>query len=115
MHWPVAFLYGNGNLFPTDPETGLIQVTDIPIADTWAAMEALVAKGKAKSIGISNFTKEKTQELLKTAKIKPVINQIEAHPYLQQVGLLEYCTKEVSLPLKQSTFGAMMLTLDRIF
>jgi L-glyceraldehyde reductase len=96
MHWPVAFLHGNGNLFPTDPETGLIQVTDVPVADTWAAMEALVAKGKARSIGISNFTKEKTEALLKTAKIKPVVNQIEAHPYLQQVELLNYSKKEAS-------------------
>jgi diketogulonate reductase-like aldo/keto reductase len=44
----------------------LIDVIDVPIKDTWAAMEALVAKGKVRSIGVSNFTREKIEELLKT-------------------------------------------------
>lgn len=39
---------------------------DVPTKDTWAAMEALVAKGKVRSIGVSNFTREKIEELLKT-------------------------------------------------
>lgn len=39
---------------------------DVPIKDTWEALEALVAKGKVRSIGVSNFTREKIEELLKT-------------------------------------------------
>lgn len=39
---------------------------DVPIKDTWAAMEKLVEKGKVRSIGVSNFTREKIEELLKT-------------------------------------------------
>lgn len=65
MHWPVAFPKSS-KPFPTDPETGLIQVADIPVADTWAAMEKMVEKGKVRSIGISNFTQARIEALLKT-------------------------------------------------
>lgn len=61
------------------------------IAQCWEGMEDLVAKGLVKAIGISNFTILKTDNLLKTAKTVPAINQVESHPYLQQPKLLEYC------------------------
>ena len=48
-------------------------------------------KGLARSIGISNFTITKTENLLKTAKIVPAVNQVECHPYLQQPKLKKYC------------------------
>ncbi|KAJ5161774.1 aldehyde reductase [Penicillium capsulatum] len=44
-------------------------------------------------LGISNFTKEETEEILHFAEIKPAVNQIEAHPYLQQPDLLEWSQK----------------------
>lgn len=53
-------------------------------------MEAVQAAGLAKSIGVSNFLPEHLSAILKTAKVKPVCNQIEFHPYLQQEGLLEF-------------------------
>jgi L-glyceraldehyde reductase len=49
-----------------DPVTEQISVIDVPIADTWKAMEALVAKGKVRSIGVSNFTQKKIETLLET-------------------------------------------------
>ena len=48
-------------------------------------------KGLVKAIGISNFTITKTENLLKTAKIVPAVNQVECHPYFQQAKLKEYC------------------------
>ena len=48
-------------------------------------------KGLVKAIGISNYTITKTENLLKTAKIVPAVNQVECHPYLQQQRLKEYC------------------------
>jgi L-glyceraldehyde reductase len=68
---------------------------DIPIGDTWAAMEKLVRAGKIRSIGVSNFTIEKMEELLKTAEIPPAVNQIEAHPYLLQPKLFQYLKENV--------------------
>ncbi|KAI0402177.1 aldehyde reductase 1 [Xylaria palmicola] len=92
VHWPVAFRKGSGpkDLWPINPETGAIHVVDVPDAETWKAMEALVKKGKVRSIGVSNFTRARIEKLLETAEIKPAVNQIEAHPYLQQPDLLSW-------------------------
>jgi len=49
----------------------------------WADMEAILASGRAKSIGVSNFMIPHLTTILETAKVKPSVNQIEYHPYLQ--------------------------------
>ncbi|KAE8137753.1 Aldo/keto reductase [Aspergillus pseudotamarii] len=90
IHWPVAFRHSNETIQPVDAKTGLIDVIDVPIKDTWAAMERLVEQGKIRTIGVSNFTQAKIEELFKTARIRPAVNQIEAHPYLQQRELLQW-------------------------
>ncbi|KAH8178058.1 aldo/keto reductase family protein [Sarocladium implicatum] len=59
----------------------------------WAEMEAIKESGKAKSIGVSNFLQEHLETILKTAKIKPALNQIEYHPYLQHGELIEFHRK----------------------
>jgi diketogulonate reductase-like aldo/keto reductase len=56
----------------------------------WADMEAIKESGKAKSIGVSNFLQDHLETILKTAKIKPAINQIEYHPYLQHGELIPF-------------------------
>ena len=60
-------------------------------ADTWKAMEDLQEMGKIKRIGISNFLEGHINELLKTAKIMPAVNQIEVHPFYQQNSLTKFC------------------------
>ncbi|EFW99308.1 aldehyde reductase 1 [Grosmannia clavigera kw1407] len=92
VHWPVAFEpAGEAVRFPVDPKTEQIAVIDVPMADTWRAMEAAVRKGKVRTIGVSNFTRQHIEDLWQTATIRPAVNQIEAHPYLQQPDLLEWC------------------------
>ena len=54
------------------------------IRETWETMEEYVRKGLIKSIGFSNFNPHHIEALLKYAKIKPVVNQIEIHPYHTQ-------------------------------
>lgn len=49
-------------------------------ADTWRAMEDLYKAGKIRAIGVSNFMPHHIDELLKTATVKPAIDQIEVHP-----------------------------------
>lgn len=67
IHWPVSFKKPGNHTerFPIDPSDGGVHVIDVPIKETWQALEALVKKGKIRSIGVSNFTKEKTEEILK--------------------------------------------------
>jgi len=58
---------------------------------TWLAAEEILAEGKAKSIGVSNYTIKHLQELEQYAKVMPVINQVELHVFLQQPELIAYC------------------------
>jgi methylglyoxal/glyoxal reductase len=58
---------------------------------SWRALEALRAAGKARSIGVSNFTIRHLTELLADTKTVPAVNQVEFHPYLYQRELLDFC------------------------
>ncbi|MBE1537297.1 diketogulonate reductase-like aldo/keto reductase [Actinomadura algeriensis] len=55
--------------------------------ETWRALEELRRDGRARSIGVSNFTVETLRHVLDETDVVPVLNQIELHPYLQQAGL----------------------------
>jgi diketogulonate reductase-like aldo/keto reductase len=57
-------------------------------------MESLVKQGLVKSIGVANFTAPMITDLLSYAKIKPVMNQVEIHPYNAQPELVDYCFKK---------------------
>lgn len=59
--------------------------------EAWKALEYLYKEGRVKSIGVSNFQVHHLQDLLGDAEIKPVINQIEFHPYLTQQKVREFC------------------------
>ncbi|MFD2307214.1 aldo/keto reductase [Enterococcus termitis] len=65
------------------PKTGLYN-------DAWRVMEELYESGKIRAIGVSNFLPEHLDQLLITAKITPMINQIEVHPMLTQVAERQY-------------------------
>ncbi|TQV92645.1 alcohol dehydrogenase [Cordyceps javanica] len=60
---------------------------------TWKAMEGLVRAGKAKHIGLSNFSIQKMRKILKTCTIKPAVNQVEIHPYLIENDLINFCNE----------------------
>ncbi len=59
--------------------------------DTWMAMEKIYRDGKARSVGVSNFSIHHLDALLNPATIIPMVNQVEFHPRLQQPELQEYC------------------------
>jgi 2,5-diketo-D-gluconate reductase A len=62
-----------------------------PVGDVlgaWKAMEEAVELGAVRSIGVSNFTARDLDKLLAVARIRPVVDQIELHPYWQQADLL---------------------------
>jgi diketogulonate reductase-like aldo/keto reductase len=58
---------------------------------SWRALEKLRQQGKARSIGVSNFTIRHLTELLVQTDAVPAVNQVEFHPYLYQRELLEFC------------------------
>jgi len=59
--------------------------------EAWKALEDLYEQGKIKAIGVCNFHVSHLQDLLKIARITPVINQVEFHPRLQQAELRSFC------------------------
>lgn len=58
---------------------------------TWRALEAIYADGRARTIGVSNFHVHHLQDLLDGARVVPAVNQVEFHPYLQQPDLVAFC------------------------
>ncbi|KAK2757277.1 hypothetical protein FQN54_004791 [Arachnomyces sp. PD_36] len=103
MHWPVAFAPGP-KLFPLDDQ-GVFRLSDTPFTTTWGAMEDLIATKKTRAIGVSNFNVRRLEELLATCKVKPAVNQVEAHPYLQQPKLFQYCKENNILIQAYSPLG----------
>lgn len=61
---------------------------------TWEGMEALYNDGKVTNIGVSNFDIEHLETLKAHTSIKPVIDQVEFHPYLIQQSLRDYLASE---------------------
>jgi len=59
--------------------------------ETWKAMEEIYAQGRVKAIGVSNFLVHHLEALLPYTTIRPMVNQVEFHPYLQQPGLQQFC------------------------
>lgn len=60
---------------------------------TWRAMEDLYTQGKVKAIGVTNYSIRHLKLLLKSCRIKPMVNQVEFHPRLVQSDMLDFCRK----------------------
>ena len=59
--------------------------------ETWRAMIKLLHQGKARAIGVSNYSIRELNELLEKSDIVPAVNQVEFHPFLYQEELLRFC------------------------
>jgi D-xylose reductase len=84
---------------------GTVKPVNAPIQETWQAMEALVDAGLAKSIGISNFQGSLILDLLRYARIRPAVLQVEMHPYLVQQTLVKLAKSEGIAITAYSSFG----------
>ncbi|KAL9336778.1 hypothetical protein Peur_071272 [Populus x canadensis] len=84
IHWPVSMKKGSEGYKPEN-------LTETNIPATWRAMEALYDSGKARAIGVSNFSSKKLGDLLAVARVPPAVNQVECHPVWQQPKLHEFC------------------------
>ncbi|KZT13088.1 Aldo/keto reductase [Laetiporus sulphureus 93-53] len=89
LHWPQVVDWPDEGPDYSGPDK--IREDAPTFNETWAAMEEMYHKGKAKNIGVSNFSVKTLEELLKTAKVVPAVNQVEMHPYLAQPDLKAYC------------------------
>ncbi|GAA5854774.1 hypothetical protein JCM8547_004067 [Rhodosporidiobolus lusitaniae] len=102
MHWPQA-IGPNGPLPPDASPT---------FVETWQAMERLFLeerKGKVKAIGVSNFSIQNLSKLLEVAKVVPAV---EAHPFLPNTELAEYCKEKGIVMTAYSPLGQGPLILS---
>jgi alcohol dehydrogenase (NADP+) len=84
MHWPVSMKKGSVGFKPEN-----LTQPDIPA--TWKAMEALYDSGKARAIGVSNFSSKKLGDLMEIARVPPAVIQVECHLVWQQPKLHAFC------------------------
>jgi alcohol dehydrogenase (NADP+) len=93
IHTPFAFQPGD-EFDPRGQDGNVIYDHSVTLLDTWRAMEALVDHGKCRAIGLSDVTFEVLLPIYESARIKPAVIQVEAHPYLPQTELLEFCKEK---------------------
>uniref|UniRef100_A0AC11B7M4 Uncharacterized protein n=1 Tax=Ovis aries TaxID=9940 RepID=A0AC11B7M4_SHEEP len=106
IHHPVALVPGEA-IFPTD-ENGKPIFDSVDLCRTWEALEKCKDAGLTKSIGVSNFNHKQLEKILNKPglKYKPVCNQVECHPYLNQSKLLEFCKSHDIVLVAYGALGA---------
>lgn len=105
LHWPLGLEQQDGTPFPKDSNGLLIEDKSFDLCQTWKAMEELVTKGVTKSIGISNCNSKQVEQVLAASKIKPLVNEMEVHPYLTNTKLIEFCHSKGLLVTAYSPLG----------
>ena len=108
VHWPIA-AEKDANNMPKLNEKGQYVIKEELTKNhkpTWGAMEELYKEGKAKAIGVSNWTIPHLKDLLSWCSVKPTVNQIEIHPFLPNDELVKYCFDNQILPAAYSPLGS---------
>jgi alcohol dehydrogenase (NADP+) len=93
IHTPYAFQPGDEQ-DPRDQKGNVIYDSGVTLLDTWRAMESLVDHGRCRAIGLSDISLDELLPIYESARIKPAVVQVEAHPYLPEAELLEFCKEK---------------------
>lgn len=99
IHWPCSMAFTGYDLKKDSAiprpggEDSDIQFGTASLQETWEAMEALLATGKVRAIGVSNWSIIQLLDLFTYAKVKPAVNQIEVHPENTRWELVDFCQK----------------------
>ncbi|XP_077025651.1 aldo-keto reductase family 1 member C23-like protein isoform X3 [Tamandua tetradactyla] len=106
IHLPVALKPGKA-LWPQNEHGNCIFDT-VDLLATWEALEKCKDAGLTKSIGVSNFNRRQLELILNKPglKYKPVCNQVECHPYLNQRKLLDFCKSKDIVLVAYSALGS---------
>jgi alcohol dehydrogenase (NADP+) len=93
IHTPFAFQPGDEQ-DPRDQNGNILYDRGVTLLDTWRAMESLVDHGRCRAIGLSDIALNELLPIYESARIKPAVVQVEAHPYLPETELLEFCKEK---------------------
>ena len=80
--------------------------------EAYRALESLLADGKVRAIGVSNFMREHLDRLFKETEVVPAVNQIEVHPYFRQPDVLAADTEHGILSQAWSPIGGITFYRD---
>ena len=72
---------------------GTVATTDIPLGETWTALQDLQRRGLTRAIGVSNFEESHLRELLDLGGGRPLVNQVQCGPYHPRQPLVDYCRR----------------------
>jgi len=89
IHTPFAFRPGDEQ-DPRDQNGNVLYDNGVTLLDTWRAMESLVDDGRCRAIGLSDIGLNELLPIYESARVKPAVVQVEAHPYLPETELLEF-------------------------
>lgn len=93
LHWPIVFLDDDSSEgFPLR-EDGKIAIGTRPLTEVYKELEKVQIAGLTRSIGVSNFNSSQIDRIVQSASIQPVMNQVEAHVYLSQKKLQQFCSE----------------------
>jgi len=107
IHFPVSFVPEVTEAVRKD------QTEDIPLAETWKAMEKLVEEGLVRNIGVSNFEIEDLKAVEAVATKPIAVNQYETHPYYQRTELGEYCNSKNIVVTAHSSLGGVANAMSK--
>ncbi len=102
IHWPVAVKHGVG--FAQNRED-FYTYHDVPLTQTWEALQEVKVAGLCRHIGVSNFNQAKLSELIEAGGEVPEMNQVELHPFLPQDNLVGFCREHGILLTAYSPLG----------
>ncbi|CAM8991233.1 unnamed protein product [Rhodiola kirilowii] len=86
VHWPVKLKPGGCSYLPMEHDFEALEMET-----TWEGMQRCLEMGLCRSIGVSNFSSRKVQQLLDFASVRPAVNQVEMHPMWRQGKLRKFC------------------------
>jgi len=89
LHWPFALKNAEFGRAVQDWELDLY-----PMHEVWRSMEEVQREGLARHIGVANWTAAMLNDLLAYARVRPLVNQVELHPYNSQSELIAYCSRQ---------------------
>ncbi|HVX12310.1 MAG TPA: aldo/keto reductase [Pirellulales bacterium] len=101
QRYPPGWFHDPGAAMPR------LRPSKVPLAETWRAMERLVADGLVRNIGVCNYNCALLRDLLSYANIRPAVLQVELHPFLAQPKLLRFCREEGIAVTGFSPLGAL--------
>jgi diketogulonate reductase-like aldo/keto reductase len=104
IHTPFAFRPGEDQE-PKDESGKIVYDNGVTLPDTWGALERLVDEGKCRAIGLSDIGIAHLADVNRSARIKPAVVQVEAHPYLPQQELLDACKPTGTVLLAFAALG----------